>query len=96
MPIPGCVAPPSTTAGREELRTVLEFLCKVTCSWSPASTVWRAASAPAGHRLHGAGPEGDRAADRHQHRRRQVLPGHAEQRDARWVTARAVCRRQAA
>jgi hypothetical protein len=40
-----------------------------------------AASESAGHRPRGPGPrgfiEGDRAADRHQHRRRQVLPRHA-------------------
>src|SRR5262249_26311095 len=71
----------TTTQGREALQTVLDFLRPgdvLMVTHRPPGAQHRR---PAGHRSNREGPrrlaQGDRAADRHGHGHRQVLPGYA-------------------
>ncbi len=72
----------TTTEGRAELRTVLDFLRsgdvlmvtridRLARSIGDLQDIVRALKAP------WRGPEGNRAADRHRHRRREMLPRYA-------------------
>ena len=72
----------TSTNGRPELRTVLDFIRKGdVLVVTRIDRLARSIGGPSRHRADAQGPrrdaEGDRAADRHQHRRRQMLPRHA-------------------
>jgi len=72
----------TTTKGRDELHTVLEFLREgdvlmVTRIDRLARSIGDLQDVVCEVRARGATPEGHPAADRHQHRRQQVFPRHA-------------------
>ena len=72
----------TSTQGRAELRTVLDFIGKgdvlmVTRVDRLARSIGDLQDIVRTLKAKGASSKGDRAADRHQHGRRQVLPRHA-------------------